>query len=52
MADAAIDELIARRIDARKRKDFGDADRIRDELAQAGVMLEDAPGGTTTWRRK
>jgi cysteinyl-tRNA synthetase len=52
MADAAIDELIARRIDARKRKDFGEADRIRDELAQAGVMLEDAPGGKTTWRRK
>jgi len=51
-ADAAIDALIARRIEARKRKDFGEADRIRDELAEAGVMLEDAPGGATTWRRK
>jgi len=52
MPDAAIDALIARRIEARKRKDFGEADRIRDELAEAGVMLEDAPGGATTWRRK
>jgi len=52
MADAKIDELIARRIEARKRKDFGAADRIRDELAQAGVILEDVPGGATTWRRK
>jgi len=51
-ADAEIDELIARRLEARKRKDFGAADRIRDELAQAGVILEDVPGGATTWRRK
>jgi cysteinyl-tRNA synthetase len=51
-ADAEIDELIARRIEARKRKDFGAADRIRDELAQSGVILEDVPGGATTWRRK
>ena len=50
-ADAKIDALIARRIEARKRKDFGEADRIRDELALAGVVLEDAPGGATTWRR-
>jgi cysteinyl-tRNA synthetase len=52
MADTTIDKLIAGRIDARKRKDFAEADRIRDELVEAGVILEDAPGGGTTWRRK
>jgi cysteinyl-tRNA synthetase len=51
LTDRQIDELIAGRIEARKRKDFGAADRIRDELVQAGVILEDAPGGGTKWRR-
>ncbi len=42
---AAIDALIVRRLDARKNKDFKEADRIRDELAAQGVILEDRPGG-------
>jgi len=52
LSDANIDALIARRIDARKRRDFAEADRVRDELVSAGVILEDAPGGITKWRRK
>ena len=45
-----IEERIAEREKARKAKDFGTADRIRDELAAEGVILEDGPAGTT-WRR-
>ncbi|HXP97010.1 MAG TPA: cysteine--tRNA ligase [Telmatospirillum sp.] len=50
LSDSAVDELINRRIEARKAKDFAEADRIRKELADQGVLLEDGAGGTT-WRR-
>jgi cysteinyl-tRNA synthetase len=49
--EAAIQELIGRRQQARKVRNFAEADRIRDELAAEGVLLEDGPQGTT-WRRK
>src|SRR5690606_33923198 len=50
--DAAIEAAIAARLAARKARYFEEADRVRDELAAAGVILEDKPGGTTVWRRK
>jgi cysteinyl-tRNA synthetase len=51
LADAEVDARIAARAAARKAKNFAESDRIRDELAAAGVILEDKPGGTTVWRR-
>ncbi len=50
LTDARIEELVAERIAARKAKQWEDADRIRDKLSDAGIVLEDNPGGTT-WRR-
>jgi cysteinyl-tRNA synthetase len=50
--DAAIEVAIAARLAARKARDFKESDRVRDELAKAGIILEDRPDGTTLWRRK
>ena len=50
LSDADIDAMLAARNDARKSKDFAEADRIRDDLAEQGVILEDKPEGTI-WRR-
>lgn len=45
-----IDDLIVLRAEAKKSKNFAEADRVRKELADAGIILEDTPQGTT-WRR-
>jgi cysteinyl-tRNA synthetase len=50
LADPAVDTLIQQRLEARKAKNWAEADRIREELKQAGVILEDTAQGTT-WRR-
>ncbi len=47
-----IETLIQARIDAKKNKDWAEADKIRDQLKQQGVILEDVPGGGTNWRRE
>lgn len=46
-----IERLIEARRAARRRRDFGEADRIRDGLTERGVLLEDSAGGTR-WKRK
>ena len=50
LGDAAIDDMIAARNQAKVDKNWAEADRIRDELQSQGILLEDGPGGTT-WRR-
>jgi cysteinyl-tRNA synthetase len=50
LTDDAIETMIQQRLDARASKDWAEADRIRDQLKDQGVLLEDGPQGTT-WRR-
>jgi cysteinyl-tRNA synthetase len=46
-----IERVIRDRQAARRRRDFAAADRLRDDLAARGVLLEDSPSGTR-WKRK
>ena len=46
-----IESLISQRNAARANEDFAEADRIRDELENLGIVLEDK-GAATTWKTK
>lgn len=48
--DPAIDALVMRRYEAKKAKDFAEADRIRDELKAQGIEITDVKGGAS-WKR-
>jgi cysteinyl-tRNA synthetase len=50
-ADADVDALVERREQARRDSNWAEADRIRDELAERGIVLEDTPRGPE-WRRE
>ncbi|RQZ65554.1 cysteine--tRNA ligase [Burkholderia sp. Bp9004] len=51
VAAEEIEAKIAARVAAKQAKDYAEADRIRAELLDAGIALEDKPGGSTEWRR-
>lgn len=48
--DSEVEELIAKRTEARKNRDFATADAIRDRLKEMGIVLEDTPNGVK-WSR-
>ncbi len=51
MGDDDVAAQIAARVQAKKDKNFAEADRIRADLLAKGIVLEDKPGGVTEWRR-
>jgi cysteinyl-tRNA synthetase len=52
LSDIEVEALVAERQAARKRRDFAASDRIRDQLAERGVILEDSRDGGVRWKRK
>ena len=52
LTNEAIEQSIQARLDAKKAKNWALADKIRDDLKEQGVILEDSPNGQTSWRRE
>ena len=52
LSEDKISQQIQARIEAKKNKNWAQADQIRNELKEQSIILEDAPGGKTTWRRE
>jgi cysteinyl-tRNA synthetase len=52
LGDAEVEAKVAERQAARKRRDFAASDRLRDELAEQGILLEDSRDGGVRWKRK
>jgi cysteinyl-tRNA synthetase len=51
-SDSEVEKLIAERQAARQRRDFAESDRIRKELADRGIVIEDSRDGSVRWKRK
>ena len=51
LSEAQIEQLIAERLNAKKKKNFAQADEIRRSLASHGIVIEDKPDGTSRWKR-
>jgi cysteinyl-tRNA synthetase len=51
-SDAEVETLVAERQAARKRRDFAASDRLRDQLSERGIILEDSRDGGVRWKRK
>jgi cysteinyl-tRNA synthetase len=51
LSDAEVEAKIAARAQAKKARNFAEADRVRDELLAQGIILEDTKDGVR-WKRK
>ena len=51
LSEEQIEQQIAERLDAKKKKNFARADEIRKSLASHGIVIEDKPDGTSRWKR-
>jgi cysteinyl-tRNA synthetase len=52
LSDAQIEKLVEERQAARARRDFAASDRVRKELSDRGIILEDTKDGKVRWKRK